>query len=424
MVKSLVQDIFFKAMQQLAINPHNKIAVAVSGGSDSLALTLLANAWAKARIIAITVDHGLRKESEYEAAQVARWLAKYDIEHYTLKWKGDKQPSNIQANARNARYELMTDFCKQQQIANLLVAHTKEDQAETVLIRLMRGSGLEGLCGIRNKVTINDIRIIRPLLDTKKEDLKSYLRSQKQGWIEDPSNQNDKFARVRVRKFINSSDEPELLISRLASTANALQRSNDYIQQNILREISEVADIKSEGYCLLDIEKFKALHVEVGLKIMAKLIKSIGGQYYKPRFEKLENLYNFIQNGEYNATLGGCEIYQSKKQSEAGKLLIIRENSAIQDDLEILSGSSVIWDGRFKCSLKYIEENFIVGAFSSSDLLSIARERQEFKNLKLPKRVIFALPALKTLENIVAVPHIGYYKDKKFEDSFKAEFVF
>jgi len=418
-----LEDTFSESMKGFNIKPTQKIAIGVSGGSDSLALVLLANSWAKMPIVAITVDHKLRKESEYEAQQVSRWLEKYNIQHHILNWEGDKPDSNIQSNARDARYKLMTEFCKANKIKNLLIAHNKEDQAETLLIRLMRGSGLEGLCGMSDEVIINQTRTLRPLLDTKKEDLRSYLRSLRQGWVEDPSNENDKFTRVQVRNFIKSSPEPDLLVSRLVNTCSNLQKSNNYISEKISQEMAKIVDIKPEGYCILDIKEFKSLHEESAVKILSKLIKYTGGDYYKPRYEKICNLYEKITSGEYNATLGGCEIFQSKKQSEENKLLIVKELSATASPINIFSESSIVWDGRFDCSLKRVEENiYSVCAIGENGLSTITKDSKELKKLKVPKKVIFTLPALKTLENIVAAPHIGYYADKKYENLFKAEF--
>ena len=146
------------------IDKHKKVAVAVSGGADSMALALLLNEQTNSKLIAITVDHGLREESAREAKQVKKWLEKYDIEHHILKWEGDKKNSNIQFEARTARYQLMCDFCKKNDIQLLLVAHNLQDNAETLLMRIMRGSGVDGLSAIADATKINNIEVLRPLL--------------------------------------------------------------------------------------------------------------------------------------------------------------------------------------------------------------------------------------------------------------------
>ena len=142
------------AASMAALGPFERppaLAVAVSGGADSMALTLLAADWAAARrgsIVALTVDHRLRNESRAEAKQVAAWLAARGIEHKILAWTGEKPSSDVQAAAREKRYELLEDWCRRQGILHLLVAHNLDDQAETFLLRLGRGSGLYGLSGM------------------------------------------------------------------------------------------------------------------------------------------------------------------------------------------------------------------------------------------------------------------------------------
>jgi tRNA(Ile)-lysidine synthase len=419
-----LSSIFLESMSDFNIKQHSKVAIAISGGADSMALALLANNWAKYPIITLTVDHKLRPESTNEAEQVSRWMNQKGIEHYILNWEGDKPKSNIQANARNARYELMTEFCKINKIPNLLVAHNKQDQAETLLIRLMRGSGIEGLCGMSDQTTINEIKISRPLLNISKKDLKSYLREQKQGWIEDPSNKDEKYTRVQVRNFINNAEDSDLLIERLAKTTKTLAQSNSYIEDKISSELKQVCDIRSEGYCILAINKFKALHKEAAYKILSKLIKLIGGDYYKPRFEKIVHLYNNIIHGEYSATLGGCEIFASKKEKEQNKLFIVKENIAPQHDLPLSKISSTKWDSRFKITFnEEFTNNFYVGALGKDGFSTLLKKHKEIKQISLPKKVIYTLPALKHLENIVAVPHIHYYEDIKYKDLFKVDFV-
>ena len=176
------------------------LAVAVSGGADSLALLLLAQAYAKEKgghIVALTVDHGLRPASKEEAQQVQRWAQTRGIEHVILTWEGDKPTSHLQEKARTARYELLTQWCKKNGVSTLLLAHHREDQEETFWLRLTCGSGLEGLTGMKQRTMKEGITILRPLLGFPKERLKATLQAEKQPWIDDPSNQSEKFFRGR-----------------------------------------------------------------------------------------------------------------------------------------------------------------------------------------------------------------------------------
>ncbi|MBM4438672.1 MAG: tRNA lysidine(34) synthetase TilS, partial [Actinobacteria bacterium] len=136
-------------MRNLA--PGTRVAVAVSGGADSLALTLLADEWARRTgrsIAALTVDHGLRPDSAAEASQVGAWLAAARIRHEVLRWEGQKPRSGIHAAAREARYRMLTSWCRENDVRDLLLAHHRDDQSETFLMRLARGSGPDGLAAM------------------------------------------------------------------------------------------------------------------------------------------------------------------------------------------------------------------------------------------------------------------------------------
>jgi tRNA(Ile)-lysidine synthase len=406
------------------LHKHVDIAVAVSGGADSLALTFLVHKWSienDVKIIALTVDHGLRQEAAAEAEKVKNWLAIHKIQHQTLKWEGHKKPSNIQAEARDARYNLMAQFCRQNGFKNLLVAHNKEDQAETVLLRLMRGSGVDGLCGMAEEIKFEGIRILRPLLNVPKKYLREFLTDMDQEWIEDPSNKNPIYARVNVRSFIQNSDNADLLVSRLVDTAQNMQRSRLFIEKIVSQKVLELVDIRPEGYCVIDSEKFLQLDEEVAYRILSQLIKNIGGEYYKPRFEKLQNLYTQIRINDFSngCTLGGCIIYKSQKKNNLGDLVIAREQQDVQADIDIADGE-VIWDNRFVCKLSGIETGALkIGALGESGLKIIS---DIIVNPNLPKRIIYSLPALKSLEKILAVPHIGYYFDEAMKEKLSIDF--
>ena len=311
-----IKESFKNSMIATSISATDKVAVAVSGGIDSMALAIIASSYFKKPILAITVDHKIRKESKNEAEKVKKWFKKYNIQHHIITLAKNTITSNIQSNARDYRYNLMTAFCQENNISNLLVAHNKEDQAENVLIRLLRGSGVDGLCGMKVKTNINNINIIRPLLDIKKETLKEFLVNIDQEWIEDPSNQDEKYLRTNIRNFISQAEDKELLVDRLVKTANNMQRSRSYIEYKIADDMQNVISLKQEGYYVIKTDQFKKLHSEAAHKILATLLKNIGGKYYKTRFEKINLLYqNILNNSKIDGvTLSGCIIYTSSKK--------------------------------------------------------------------------------------------------------------
>ncbi|MEE2997040.1 MAG: tRNA lysidine(34) synthetase TilS, partial [Pseudomonadota bacterium] len=176
------------------------LVVAVSGGADSLGLLSLLTGWAGAKsvsLIALTVDHGLRPESGDEAALVGRWCAEMGVPHDILCWMGDKPVRGIQEAARRARYALLEDWCVRHGASDLLVAHTENDQAETFLFRMSRGSGPDGLAAMPLVSCRGGIRIVRPLLGVSRARMEATLRAAGRTWVDDPGNADRRYTRVR-----------------------------------------------------------------------------------------------------------------------------------------------------------------------------------------------------------------------------------
>src|SRR6185369_13682921 len=186
------------------------LLLAVSGGPDSTALMVLAARWrdalkAKPKLIAVTVDHGLRKDAKAEAAAVARLARKLKIAHRTLRWRGKKPATGLQQAARTARYRLLAEAARDVGASHVLTAHTLDDQAETVLIRMSRGSGLTGLAAMARAAAVpgaSELVLVRPLLDIAKARLIATLRAAKLPFADDPSNRDPRFTRARIRSLM------------------------------------------------------------------------------------------------------------------------------------------------------------------------------------------------------------------------------
>ena len=293
-----------------ALKDSKNIAVAVSGGSDSLALLLLTSNTFTGSVTALIVDHALRTNSSAEAAQVADIVHMHGIESVILKWRHDGVKSNIMARARDARYEILTQWCKSNGADTLLVGHTKNDVAENFLIRSLRGSGIYGLAAIEREGVINDIKIFRPLLNFKKSELVSYLKDMSVAWIEDPTNTNTKFARTNVRNFISSNPtiDPDLLIDRLALTASNLLRAKDCIEQLCDKSFKQVVSIADDAVCI-DYTEFKKLHIEIALKVLLRALAVLGDRQIPLRLDSLERLYEHLHAGNKSAkTLNACRV--------------------------------------------------------------------------------------------------------------------
>lgn len=315
-----------KDIIHLANITGERVAVGVSGGADSLALVLLLNELLPSRgqrVIALTVDHGLRSESRQEAEYVASLMAERGIEHHILTWEGDKPHTAVEETARLVRYRLLKEWCVSNSVETLCVAHHLQDQAETFLIRLQRGSGLTGLCGMAEVSFLENLKLVRPLLHISPEALKMYLQEKKVTWVEDPSNQSDDFLRCRIRKFLPIFEETVgISAQRLVDTMQVLARSKDYIQQQVKKFIQENVTFYGQYGASVALNVLHEQHEEIVYQVLRLLIKDIGGKHYVSRAEDVERLAARIFNDEmfHGATLGQCEIFVFR-----GKLWFIQE---------------------------------------------------------------------------------------------------
>lgn len=304
----------------------DKVAVAVSGGADSLALVLLLQRalWnADCQIVALTVNHHLREEADEEAVYVANLMARFGIEHHILHWKHGEIVHGMEEKARLARYRLLSDWCRQNNVTNLMTAHHQKDQAETFLMRLQRGSGLDGLAAIAPVADFNGLRLWRPLLDANPDYLRSFLQEQDIMWMTDASNDCDDFLRVRVRKLLPLlEDEIGLSVARIAGAAKALNEVKEYFADLCTHFIAaKVQQLDDVAVCFAP-PALNSEPAELQRRILARLLKKIGDKRYAPSYEELEHLRAQLSQGEIRGcTLGGCEIFSFRKN-----IWIIPEN--------------------------------------------------------------------------------------------------
>lgn len=381
-----------------------RLAVAVSGGADSLALALLADAWARASggaITALTVDHRLRPEAAAEAAQVAAWLGARGIAHATLVRAGNLPAGDVQAAARDARYRLLERWCAAEGVLHLLTAHHREDQAETVLLRLARGSGLDGLAGMPAEIEHRACRVLRPLLGTPRARLAATLAARGQDWIEDPSNLDPAYARARLRRASALLAEEGLSTERLATTARLLARARVALEAAVAAHLARAAWVHPAGFAWLDPERLVAAPEEVGLRALAAAIATVSGAAYPPRLGALERLYRELPSGlGAGRTLGGCRVLPRR-----GRVLVCRESAAAEPPIAALPGAVVVWDGRFRLRLPASAPlGLMLGALGAGPDVAGVRPG-------LPPAVRPTLPALRDAAGIVAVPHIDYRRN-------------
>lgn len=283
-------------------------ALAISGGSDSMALALLVQDWARPRnipITALTVDHGLRPNSRSEAEQVAEWMHHHGIPHHILTWEGEKPTANLQAIARNARYRLLTGWCRDNGVSTLMAGHQADDQIETFLLRLMRGSGVQGLAAMRPTTMQDGIQITRPLLRLTRQQLRDYLTARGQPWLDDPSNTNPRFDRVKMRQLLAQMQNAGIRPQRIQLAIHNLQRASDALEQVTEKYFSISIKEQTEKYVVLH-EDFITHPAEIALRILALALQQVNGQPYPPRLQPLERLLS--ERCRIRRTLHGCII--------------------------------------------------------------------------------------------------------------------
>lgn len=285
------------------------VAVGVSGGADSLALVLQAAeelAVFGRKIVALTVDHGLRPTSRLEAEYVAGLMQKYGIEHHILTWTGKKPTTGIEEAARQARYALIAEWCSQNNVHVLLTAHHAKDQAETFLMRLQRGSGLEGLCGIREYSVRDGLVILRPLLAVNPENLRDYLRQRAIVWVEDESNRDTTFLRGKIRQYLPELTENiGINIEKICNAVHNLQSAEDYIEQQLDLLLAHDVIWDFGTVCRFRYADYLNWHKEMKFRVLARLCR----REYIPRAERILALVNALNTLPFTgATLGGREI--------------------------------------------------------------------------------------------------------------------
>ena len=403
------EDLLLSAIEKYKnIIANKRLCVAVSGGIDSLTLTLILNKWCStnnSELYAVTVDHGLRQKSREEAEYVSKLCESKNIKHCILTWKGEKPKNNIELLAREKRYSLIADYCKENDIDYLFVAHHIQDQVETFFIRLFRGSGIDGLSSMKTIAENYGLKIIRPFLDIQKETLKNYLIKNNIKWVEDESNSDEKYLRNKIRNFLDTFDDKENIIKRVNFAVNQIGDYKIFIDDYLKKIEKKILSFNSFGTCLFDKSKLLKEDENIILKILAKISMVISGNCYKPRLEKLKRLLDNLQNNDIiKYTFYGC-IFETYSDS---KIMVYREYNAINTDVDLIYNREIIWDNRFKIILKENRNDLKIGCVKMGDfnkiLLSIRESnRDKYKEMKhisgIEKSIFYTLPVVKNSKN-------------------------
>lgn len=305
-----------------ALSAESTLLLAVSGGPDSTALMLLAARWRKSlragpKLVAVTVDHGLRPEAAREARAVAKLARKLGVTHRTLRWTGRKPATGLQEAARNARYRLLAEAARKAGARSILTAHTRDDQAETVLFRLLRGSGIAGLAGMGWAAPVpvregEGVVLVRPLLDVPKSRLIATLKAAKVSHADDPTNRDPRFARPRLRALMPALAREGLTAERLVRLAQRVARIDAALSAGLDDALGRFAGALPQGGPLaLTAPPFFALPEEIALRLLGQAIQHIGSEG-PVELGKLEDLHAALDRARgparFRRTLAGAVV--------------------------------------------------------------------------------------------------------------------
>lgn len=394
--------------------PNPSVAVAVSGGQDSRALALLAAPWAARRggtATALVVDHGLSDGSDRAASHTLEWLAARGIACVRLSWEAAKPKAGIQAAAREARYRLLGEWCAENGVLHLVTAHHRDDQAETVLLRLAAGSGLDGLAAMPPVLETSWGRILRPLLRVGRSRLRATLVSLGQGWIEDPANADPAFARARLRRSAGVLQREGLTPARLAATASRVAAARETLERETAALLARCTTVFPAGYALVDRRTLAAAPVDLSRRALERILGCIGGRRYAPRRARLEPLLDGLRGTGVmqSRTLAGCAIRPS-----GGTILFVREAGTIRETVPAVAGGKTLWDGRFRISFAPAAKGpdaLHLRALGASGWRTV---RGTFERaLPMPDEACRALPAVYDGEGVLEVPHLSWRRETR-----------
>ena len=406
-----------------AMSGRSKLALAVSGGADSVALMLLAARWRALiggeapDVTVLTVDHGLRPESGDEARWVEHLAVSMDFSHATLSWDAPKPINRIQERARTARYELMVDYCHREGIAQLATAHHLDDQAETLLMRLARGSGVDGLAAIRPERQWSGISLLRPLLDMPKGRLIAMLKRANQSWLEDPGNGSSRYERNRLRAAMRELQQQGFDPEKLALSAKRLRRAQDALEAATDDLLQRSLSLFDTGYCTLKTADFASAPTEIAMRGLRRALLAIGGGLEPPRLCKLERLTDRLgARDDMVATLAGCRI------SLRGPVIrIVREKGRLGFPVMTVSAGDVgLWDHRFRVSISPTMTGTLDVRALGSQAFARLRRQASFGS-PVPTDVASGLVSFWRDDRLIAVPHLGLHADENMLPNCLAE---
>ncbi|MEJ8563068.1 tRNA lysidine(34) synthetase TilS [Yoonia sp. GPGPB17] len=400
-VKTASADVaatFQRALHDASFSHQDTLGLAVSGGGDSIALMhLAAQVRDPHKLRAITVNHGLRPEAREEIALVSVQAGQLGIPHTVVDWEWDGT-GNLQAAARDGRWAALRAWALAHNLREVWLGHTEDDQVETVLMRLARGSGIDGLRAMYPHSTRDGLHILRPLLGCARADLRAWLADNKIGWCDDPSNEDPRFDRVRARQMFSQLEALGLTRKRLLQTIDHMQAAHISLQTAAQafakRHVRQDAGDLLFAPEALDLEKADAPR-----RVMAAGFAWVGNRTYRPRFEQLQATVEQARQGA-TVTLGGCIM----TPADGGVVRLMREaaaTKAVQRDAGIPDTKGVFWDSR------WFLEGPLEGDMVYKALGEGITQCPDWRASGMPRVSLLASPAVWQSGALVAAPLAG-----------------
>lgn len=414
--------------QLLVFSAFRDCAVAVSGGADSVALLLLMSRWAKengSKLTVVTINHNLRKEAAQECDYVQSLSNSLGHRCFILSWDHRNNFANLQARAREGRYQLMTSLCNELDVLNLATAHHQDDYIENFWIRQERKSATLGLSS-NNHQFFNNVRVIRPLINIHKCELVDFLTTNNIQWFEDSSNLSSQYQRARIRIKLEHNEQ---LKHNIMFQQLVINKQAHNLKADLIAFIAESVNIYNLGFALIDLAKLKTACAQVRFQLINFVLTIISGKLKMPRASSTEILCDCISAKQeiFIKTLHGCVI---KKLQNS--LLIYREFGKNLPPNVTLRHVEQCWDNRFQFRAT---ESGLFGAYVTYlTMKDYAIIKDEIKMGKLKEisdnnhlEILFTLPVIKILKKVIALPHLCYYNDDnlrgKLNFSFSPGFI-
>ncbi len=381
---------------QMPLISGGSVGVAVSGGGDSLALMLILADWARENnisLFAATVDHGLRPEAAQEAHTVAEIAQKNGIPHETLSWQGWDGAGNLQDRARRARYQLLLDWAEKHQIGVVALGHTADDQAETVLMRLAREAGVDGLSGMGTRRKVGSVEFVRPMLQRSRAELREYLTSRGQVWVDDPTNHDDRYDRIKARNALELLRPLGITAEGLVQVAAAQDEARKALNWFSFINARGALTFQA-GEIIVDRRSFRTWPDEIARRVMVRALCWVSGLEYGPRRRPMRMLLDSVRSGS-GMTLHGCQI-----DVRSGEFSIIRELKALEG---VKTPTDKIWDRRWR----------VIGPFAPElHVAALGREGLKscvgWQETGLSAQVLAVSPAIWSQDQLIAAPVAGF----------------